>query len=104
MLLRDLPQNPFSTVSAKSGLTHRSMGWLIGGLRRRARAALDARAPAERADGRGEEVARGGSPRGVVRVTRPGAYLSPAPPARRRPRGRPAAPPRRRARFGHRAL
>src|SRR6516225_3398908 len=44
---------------------------------RGARAALDARAPAERADGRGEEVARGGSPRGVVRVTRPGACLSP---------------------------
>jgi len=71
---------------------------------RGARAALDARAPAERADGRGEEVARGGFPRGVVRVTRPGACLSPAPPARRRPRGRAAAPPRRRARFGHRAL
>src|SRR5215471_9382717 len=42
---------------------------------RGARAAPDARAPAERADGRGEEVARGGSPRGVVRVTRPGAWL-----------------------------
>ena len=71
---------------------------------RGARAALDARALAERADGRGEEVARGGSPRGVVRVTRPGACLSPAPPARRRPRGRAAVPPRRRARFDHRAL
>src|SRR5262249_48747476 len=32
-----------------------------------ARAALDARAPAERADGRGEEVARWGSPRSSER-------------------------------------
>src|SRR5262245_39066318 len=66
-----------------------------------ARAALDARA---RADGRGEEVARGGYSRGLVRVTRRVACLSPAPPARRRPKERAAATPRRRARFGHRAL
>jgi len=67
-------------------------------------AAFDARVPAERTDGRGEEVARGRSPRCVVRVTRRGFCPSPAPPARRQPREPAAGPSRRRARFGHRAL
>ena len=47
---------------------------------------------------------RGLPSRRSERVTGTGACLSPAPPARRRPRGRAAAPPRRRARFDRRAL